>query len=85
VLALSISFSKLYMRLILVTGKGSGHRPEQSDMNAEREAAQPMAFRGDARWLGLARAQSADILAGLSSSGHVFVATMDHAGALSGV
>jgi len=67
------------------TGKGSGHRPEQSDMNAEREAAQPMAFRGDARWLGLARAQSADILAGLSSSGHVFVATMDHAGALSGV
>mmetsp|Transcript_2676 Transcript_2676/g.6710 ORF Transcript_2676/g.6710 Transcript_2676/m.6710 type:complete len:425 (+) Transcript_2676:238-1512(+) len=58
------------------TGKGSGHRPEQSEHSLERAAAQPMAFRGDARWLGLARAQGADVLAGLSSSGYVFVARM---------
>jgi len=59
------------------TGKGTGHNPEASSPPREgKEPVTPMAFRGDARWLGLARAQQADFLAGLSSSGHVFIAEM---------
>jgi len=59
------------------TGKGTGHRPRASSPEPDSSGIQsPMAFRGDARWLGIARAPSAEILAGFSSSGHLFLATM---------
>ena len=56
---------------------GSAHAGQPSGGGGEEEARGPVrgvAFRGDSRWTGLAKAQGQNLLAGLSHSLQLYIA-----------